>query len=138
MCFPITGGSIISLPFSGTFSLLICMQGSHCLSGRPIVKCHFRVHGYHFLGDSTGCDVGRGGPPPTATDHAFVGDWGPAVPHQYLARGFWSSGRRQKGNIPMPDHTVLSGASPQFYCHHCPVGLGAFKGDMGPCTGGRI
>ena len=62
MCFPITGGSIISLPFSKTFSLRVFMQESHRMSGRPIVKCrHFCVHGYHFLGDSTGCDVGRVG-----------------------------------------------------------------------------
>jgi hypothetical protein len=45
LCFPITGGSIISLPFSGNFSLRVCMQGSHSMSGRPIVKCrHFRFH----------------------------------------------------------------------------------------------
>ena len=75
MRFPIPGGSIISLPFSGNF-LRVCMQGSHSMSGWPIVKCHFRVHGYHFLVDSTVCDVGRGrgGPRPEATDHAFVGD----------------------------------------------------------------
>jgi len=124
LCFPITGGSNISLPLSGTFSLRVCIQGSHSLSGSLNVKCcHFRLHGYHFFGDSTGCDVGRGRPRPAATDHAFVGDWGPAVPHQYLAGCLWSSNRRQKGNIPMLGHTVLSGGSPRFDCHHCRVGF---------------
>ena len=64
-----------------------------------------------------------GRPRPAARDHAFVGDWGLAVPHQYLAGCLWSSGRRQKGNIPMPGHTVLSGGSPRFDCRHCRFGF---------------
>jgi hypothetical protein len=34
------------------------MHGSHSTSDWPVVKCrHFCVHGYHFLGVSTGCEV---------------------------------------------------------------------------------
>ena len=100
------------------------MQESHSLSGRRIVKCrHFRVHGCHFLGDSTFCDVGGGVPRPAATDRAFVGDWDPAVPQQYLAGCLCSSYRRQKAKFPMPGPTVLSGRSPLSDCHHCRVGF---------------
>ena len=44
---------------SGAFFFLsVFMQGSHSLSVWPIVKCrHFCVHGYHFLGVSSGCKV---------------------------------------------------------------------------------
>jgi len=48
-----------------------------------------------------------GVPHPAASAHVFVGDWGPAVPHQYLAVCLWFSGRRYNGNIPMTGHAVL-------------------------------
>ena len=34
-------------------------------------------------------------PRPGASDHAFEGEWGPVVPHQYLAGRLWAPGRRQ-------------------------------------------
>ena len=89
-------------------------------------------------GDSTGCDVGRGEgvPRPAVTDHVPSLVIGVLLfPHQYLTGCLWSSCRRQKGNIPMTGHTVLSGGSPRFDCHHCRVG---FVRDMGPCIWGRI
>jgi hypothetical protein len=76
-----------------------------------------------------------GRPRPVVTDHAFVGDWGPAVPHQYLAGCLWSSGRRQKGNIPMPGHKVLSGDHHDSIVIIAVLLLCAFSGDMGPCIG---
>jgi len=77
-------------------------------------------------------------PRPGGSDHAFVGEWGPVVPHQYQAGCLWASGRRQQGKIPMPDHAIRSCGQPQFDCQQCRAGCGHLYPRHGPMYLGRI
>ena len=88
------------LPPSVTISSLVpspcafaCKVREVCLVG---LYRHFCFHGYHFYGISAGFEVGLVCVLVLGRQIlAFVGEWGPFVPHQYLAGLLWASGRRQ-------------------------------------------
>ena len=133
------------LPTSVTISCLV--HSSPCVlhagiaqSGWPIVKCrYFCVHGYHFfevryrLWSRLSLR-----PHPEVSDHAFVGEWGPVVPHQCVAGRLWLQILDSRGNsrcrvmrCALGDHLYSIDNSA------VPV-VGAYSRDMGPCIGGRL